>query len=295
MSNLYTAFGLVIYSFLPLPALSEGAGKPDVVIEPRKAEELCQEKSNPCAFVTVAPGRCLQELPGHGRILVTSTKIVVEQFPGADDDLLRLFLVRSSFGVLMQLRGCLVLRGSAVEIGGKGVVVTASACTGASTLAATLVKRGARLLSDELCVIRINPLGCLELLPFYPGIHLWRDMAKVFDLLPENAQPVRKGLERFHFPLRDSFSPSPLPVSSLFFLMEHTMSDILLEPVTGLQKTRTLTSRSCGRLLIEKLNLKQSYFKVALALSMHCPMWRLSRPSVGDSREKLAGAVEENR
>jgi len=295
MCNLYTAFGLVIHPFLPLPALSEGSGEPDVVIESGNAGELLPEKSNPCAFVTVAPGRCLQELPGHGRILVTSAKIVVEQFPGADDDLLRLFLIRSSFGVLMQLRGCLVLRGSAVEIGGKGVVITASACTGASTLAATLVKRGARLISDELCVIRINPLGRPELLPFYPGIHLWRDMAKAFDLLPENAQPVRKGLERFHIPLRDASSPSPLPVSSLFFLMEHTMPDILLEPVAGLLKTRTVATRICGRLLIEKLNLKQSYFKGALALSSHCPMWRLSRPSVGDSREKLAEAVEENR
>jgi len=292
MCSLYIAFGLVIRSYIPLPYLLEGAGEPDVLIERETMAETLPESQKPCAFVSVAPGCCLQVLPGHGRFFITADKIVVEQFPGADENLLHLFLLRSSMGILMQLRGGLVLRGSSVEIDGRGVVIVAPACTGSSTLATALVQRGAKLISDELCVIVINSQGKPELIPYYPGIFLWRDMAESFEFLTENSKPVREGVEKYLIQLPESFSSIPVPVTSLFSLWEHNKREPSLESVTGLDKVKVFLSRSSHYRLLEGSHLRQQYFNRSLALLSHSSTWRLTRPSGMNSYELLAQTVE---
>jgi hypothetical protein len=289
----YSAFGLCLYSHLSLPGLSEGSGEADIRIERGRTAGSLPGENKPSLFVTVSSGCCLQEIPGHGRILITSDKIVVEHFPGADEDLLALFLLRSSLGILMQLRGCLVLRGAAVEIGGRAAIISC-VCNGASTLAATLVTKGAKLISDELCVVTLNNEGQPQLIPYYPAVSLRKSMATELELLPESPRPIRKTLEKYLIPLPEFFSSSPVLVSSLFLLTVHSKPDAALRFITGNTKMQALMEHTSSKRLIDGLGLKQTYFKIAFPFSHHCKIGLLHRPARGDSREVLAQIVEEN-
>ena len=293
MSFLYSAFGLCLHSHFPLPCLPEGSGAPDIRIERGCAGESLPGGNKPSIFVAVSPGHCLQEVPGHGRILVTSDKIVLERFPEADDDLLSLFILRSSLGILMQVRGCLVLRGAAVEIGGRAAIISC-VCNGASTLAATLVTKGAKLISDELCVVTLNNEGQPQLTPYSPAVSLRKSMATELELLPESPRPIRKTLEKYLIPLPEFFSSSPVPVSSLFLLTIHSKPDAALRFITGNTKMQALMEHTSSKRLIDGLGLKQTYFRIAFPFSHHCKIGLLNRPARGDSREVLAQIVEEN-
>jgi len=235
----------------------------------------------------------LQEIPGHGRILVTADKIVLERFPEADDDLLSLFILRSSLGILMQLRGYLVLRGAAVEIRGRAVIISCI-CNGASTLAATLVTKGAKLISDELCIVSLNNEGHPQLVPYYPAVSLRKAMATALELMPESPHPIRKALEKYHIPLPESFASSPAPVSSLFLLTIHSKPEASLRFILGNTKMQALMEHTSSKRLIDGLGLKQTYFRTAFPFSHHCKIGLLHRPVRGDSREMLAQIVEQN-
>jgi hypothetical protein len=52
-----------------------------------------------------------------------------------------------------QMRGFLVLHGSAVAIRGRALLILADSGTGKSTLASALLERGASLVSDDLCIL----------------------------------------------------------------------------------------------------------------------------------------------
>lgn len=56
-------------------------------------------------------------------------------------------------------RGCLALHASAVDIGGKAVLLSGKAGAGKSTLLAELLGNGGRLISDDLTVLTIAPDG----------------------------------------------------------------------------------------------------------------------------------------
>lgn len=56
-------------------------------------------------------------------------------------------------------RGALPCHASAIEIGGRAVLIAGDAGAGKSTLAAMLVERGARLVADDLTIVRSAPGG----------------------------------------------------------------------------------------------------------------------------------------
>lgn len=66
-----------------------------------------------------APGQLLLTVDGVARCLVQDGKeIIVEGAPESDDDSLRLFLLGSTLGALLQQRGMLTLHSSAIEVAG---------------------------------------------------------------------------------------------------------------------------------------------------------------------------------
>ena len=80
--------------------------------------------------------------------------------------------------LLLAWRGDLPLHACAVEIAGKTILLCGPSGAGKSTLCATLVADGARLLSDDLTVIRPAIAGqAAVVLPGRPGIRLFSAIA----------------------------------------------------------------------------------------------------------------------
>ncbi len=74
-------------------------------------------------------------LVSHGR------EILVQAEPGADTASLRCFLLWQALRIVMQQRGMLVIRGSAVALHGRALLLAGLPGSGTSTLAAALLRR----------------------------------------------------------------------------------------------------------------------------------------------------------
>jgi hypothetical protein len=91
----------------------------------------------------------------------------------------------------LAMKGKLPLHGSAVEIGGKGVLVCGPSGSGKSTIAAGLIVRGARLISDDLSVVSRSREGDLTLCLGRPSIRLFPQVAReMFSRVPRSPDIV---------------------------------------------------------------------------------------------------------
>ena len=160
MSFTYRAYGLTIRVPFACPALTpadEGtwqAGVDIVVREsqvprrlpaPRAADESWD--ASPGSFLLRGGRRA-------GRFLIEAGTVVFERNPGCDDAMLAQHFTGQVLAALLRLRGLLVLHANAVQVPGGVVVIGGDTGSGKSTTAAMLVRRGGRMLSDDVTALR---------------------------------------------------------------------------------------------------------------------------------------------
>lgn len=189
----YEVFGLGLASYLSLPGLRAATdeGVPQISIRRGRVRD-------PGAYPRT--GIAAWEEPsadgiawyGRGRLRISEAVIDVD---GTDERFLRQCLVGPGLGVLMHRRGHLVLHGSAVDVGGRAVILLGQKGAGKSTTAGELLRRGHRLLTDDLVVLREDRAGSWTVLPGPTQMKLWPASAAALEIAGELV-PFMDGLDK---------------------------------------------------------------------------------------------------
>jgi len=196
-SSLFSFYGCRLLSEVPLSLMPGCKGQdepPDVVL---KLAEVSQALTDPIwssPFVSVAAdGTTLIQIAATGRFLLRNgVEITFEPSPSADPAEIETLLMGPVAGVLLHQRGVFALRASCVELGGVAIAIAGSSASGKSTLAAALIHRGAKLISDDMCALQL-PEG-LPILAVQggTGLRLWPDSRALFQGRHEWV-PIRPG------------------------------------------------------------------------------------------------------
>jgi hypothetical protein len=166
--------------------------------------------------------------------------------PGAREADIEQMLVGPVLGLALLRQGQLLLHAGAVAVAGRAVAFSAPSGLGKSTLAASFVRAGYPLISDDLLplVRRADGFAAAQSVP---RIKLWTDS---LDALGEDAgryDLVLSGLEKRRVPIDDrwgSVAPASLPLAAFYFLTPHrdTARPVTVEPVEALPATLTLAA-----------------------------------------------------
>ena len=124
-------------------------------------------------------------------------EIIYEPLDGSDEDSIRVFMLGSCIGALLFQRGFLVLHGNAFEVDGQGVMCVGQSGAGKSTLAAEMMRRGHRVIADDVCPV--DSAG--NAIPGMPRIKLWQDSADKLGVNTSELKRIRPLLEKFNCPL----------------------------------------------------------------------------------------------
>ena len=129
---------------------------------------------------------------GAAKLRLSSSEIVVDSgnLPFA-----RQCVIGPGLGTVLHRRGRLVLHGSAVDVGGRAVVLLGQKGAGKSTTAAALVARGHALLTDDLVVVDDAPDGQPCCFPGPLQVKLWPESAEALGLSSE-MRPFVEGLPK---------------------------------------------------------------------------------------------------
>jgi hypothetical protein len=286
---MYTGYGLLIDSELPLPDLARepaACARPDVVVRLGPVAPPSTDAVLLPLGLWVDGERIGIDVPDVGRYSCSDGSLItVEPAPGASEDALRLFLLGSALGCLLTQRGLLVLHGNAFVVDGGCAVVLGHSGAGKSTLAAEMHRRGHLVLSDD--VVPVDPAG--RAIPGWPRIKLWQDALDRLGVPSSGLDRVDDRFEKFHVPLDRSGSPAPVPIRWIYVLDRYD-GPLRVVPVTGAAAFASLHEHSYrNEVLVGEL--RRTHLARSADLARTARLGRVDRPRGVDSVAASADAI----
>jgi hypothetical protein len=289
---LYIAYQLLIESELALPELL-ATGRSDSVADVR----ICQGsvgapdadgRQQVGPFAWCKANELWLEIPGIGRFLARLGRmIIVETDPATAPESVRLFLLGSVLGALLAQRGLLVLHGNAVRIGDHCLVCIGPSGVGKSTLAAGFMKRGFKVLADDVVPIdRDN-----RALPGFPRVKLWQDSASRLDVDTSVLRRLRPHMEKFNCPIGEHFETQAIPVRWIYLLTTHPGEQVQFTEVSGVQRFTCLRANSYRLRFLNEPAPQAEHLLQCGKLASDVSLRRVSRPVAGFEVDGVIDAI----
>ena len=274
----YSLYGLSVVSDVPLPPLHP--------LEGEAAPADCVFRSMPItADQPLLDGRLVAGLPcagacHEGRLAARvhrgpsgtwfwhdgvgtchvhpgARQVDIYAMPGLDPRTLALVLIGPVAALVLHQLGQPSLHASAVQLGGRAVVFLGPPGQGKSTLAASLLRRGAILLTDDILPLRARDDGVFAV-PSVPMMKLAEDAPapalNVAEPLPRVSANHRKRLLTLAGAY--AFAPSPIRVDTVYVLERYDpvasgRTDVGTRPLSGREGLGALLTHTSNRAVLE--------------------------------------------
>jgi hypothetical protein len=160
----------------------------------------------------ITPTECLLDIPGTARYYVRNgNEVRLQLAPDAPAADVSTYLLGSVFGVLCHQNGMLPLHASAIECAGAVTAFLGDSGAGKSTLAASLQRRGHRIVADDICLIDPDSDSePLQVVPVAGWLKLWSEALQHLGETPVEQNRVFSTDDKFRI-----FLPPPLANSTL--------------------------------------------------------------------------------
>lgn len=288
----YRAYGLTIASSVPLDLdldLDAGHREPDVVVRREHLDHVGPPRywnegspfagGAPDRFAVRVPDAFAGEVRGGREIAVDP---VVDVPPGALGD----FVLQPLLGYLMVQRGYLVLHASCVDVGGRGVAILGISGDGKSTTAGALVKRGHRLLCDD--VVAIDAEGYVA--PGVARLKLWPAAATALGHDPDALEPsAGERVKRVYRPAATGPDGSPVRLHRAYVLSDGVQPAV--EPVRPGEALPLIIRNSYGIFAIRDTDGTEHFARVTQFLARGL-VRRLRRPRDLATLDALGRLIE---
>jgi hypothetical protein len=294
---LYSAYGALIASTFALPELlphtSDTTRSPDIVIYEGEVPETLESPEAQGVLYEAKRNTFLLKLNTVARYLVEDGKqITVDVANGSIESDVRVFLLGSCFGALLHQRGVLALHASALETAQGAVLFMGDSGVGKSTTLQAFLKRGYKMLADDITGVVLNDAGQAIALPAFPRTKLWQDAAERFAIDTASLERVRPQLEKFELQLHDVFCNKPLALHRIYLLGSHNTPDIKLQPLAKPKQFQTLLGNTYRAKFLGGLDMRHEHFHLATAVAKQVTVSRVFRPSYPVMLNELADTLE---
>jgi hypothetical protein len=290
----YSLAGWRFRSEIPIEALpawdGDPAHAPDVVLVRGDVPEVpCDD--DPVEVIVAGRDFATVVVADAGRFEVRNGREVIADIrPDALTGVVENSIVGPVLGTLCYERGIVPLHCNTVVIDGKAVALSGKSGAGKSTLAAILLKRGHRLISDDvlpLCEVD----GRTYALPGTQHLRLW---GQTLDLIGEDKRKLRRAAdgarEKYYLPTVQK-TTCRFPLAAVIWLEQSDKDEHSLRPCNGIFRTRAIWKATYGSNLIREFAKMGSKEITNLSLP-GVAVFDLLRPRSLDHLEEQAEMIE---
>jgi hypothetical protein len=276
----YTAYGLGIHSFLPLPELISEEKNADVVFRLGRVNGSNLHTVDEAHRFKAASNEAYYFMEGVGSFLARGgQEIIVDPRPEADDRVVRLCLLGPALALILHQRQRLLLHASAVAVGDKAIVFLGGQGWGKSTLAAALHVRGCKMLADDVTAIQMDS-DCPKVLPGFPQFKLWPDAVTALGDSPERLPLLHPDFAKRALRVTAGFPHGPLPLKQVYVLAtgEYLEIESLRPQEALLELIRHSYAARFGNHLLRATGIA-THFKQCTGLVQNARLYRFRRPA----------------
>ena len=292
MSFTCRAYGLTLRSDMPLqgpqPVEADAA---DVIIAEGGVPEELDHIETATQHWSANAMELLLHVPRVGRFYAANGNTIRYQpLLGVDAATTSGFILGSSLGALLHQRRQLVLHAAVIEREGKAFAICGKSGAGKSTTAGWLLEAGARLLSDDLCVLADQPAPLV--LPGYPQAKLTRSALAELGHDPAGLRMLPDEREKFAVPRTDNFLDQPLPLAGVFVLERVVFDESTISLLRPPQAIVALVKHTYRRHYVVASRATQHYAALD-RLVAQVPVWNVRRPAEGHSTQFVVSAISD--
>ncbi|MBQ7229309.1 MAG: hypothetical protein IJX04_00205 [Oscillospiraceae bacterium] len=282
-TRFYKAFGLIIESDFVIAQIPEtDCREADVRIVRSDLSGLSSEE---CQFLR--ENAVYARVAGVAVFRITNGNLIqVDPEPDCSETRLGVFLMGSSMGAILHQRGCIPLHGSCVTDGQRSILLTGDSGAGKSTLAAEFLRRGWKLITDDVSAL-YDIDGVPTVQSSYPSQKLWQDALDRYERPESDIHSLyfTDSREKFGVDVSRFFFDGRAPLSMVVRLLPHAPM-CALKPIEGMTKVDQLMRNTYRANMIEQKNL-QRHFQRCVTLSTKIPMAVVTRTDGQDCAAKM--------
>lgn len=289
----YRLYGLLLDSAIELPELVAIMDREtaDVRIDPAPA---WQGEGARVGDKDAAAGLVLS-IEGVANFHMTSgQRIWVQPEPDASSSEIRLFLLGSAFAGILHQRGLLPLHSNVVEVDGHAIGFVGHSGAGKSTLAAWFHDRGYRVLSDDVCVVKLGVDGRPRVYPGVPRLRLWSDALEATGRFPEDGSRVAPEVDKYVVRTASGSNPAPAELKQLYVIRGEvgvSPEKAVLTRVGGARAVQLLIENTYRGSYVRSLGTARQNMEQCAAIVRSLPIFELSRPWSLDRLDDVGAAL----
>jgi len=288
----YQAFGLTIESSLPCPELTpakiDKATKVtrscDVTIIEVPLLSIQARNQRGDQWFSITDGVLNFEIQEIGRFEVSNGRMV--RFardpnvaaPGVQDNDIRVFLLGSCMGAILQQRHQLTLHASTAAFADKSVVVMGKSGAGKSSTLGMLMSGGWEMLNDDVTTVRFEnemPFA----LPAYGQMKLNLDSADRLQIDSKRLQWINRFKSKLALRCPERLRQSNARIDLIIALdIDEHAHEIRIEPLSGAAKFALVHQNLYRPAFIEGFGLQAQVMNQVAKLVNHCRVYRIVRP-----------------
>lgn len=293
-THFYKAFGLIFESDIEIPEfVPTDETNPDIRIFRGSAPDEIPSPAAKGVLFQGSSSEFLLKVPDTGKIFVSNGNAVcIDKKAGVSWDDIRVFMLSSGMGALLHQRELLPMHASAVEMNGVVAMFMGNSGTGKSTLAAAFSKKGARVLADDISLIR-HPENSSILVPAFPQVKLWEDSLTKLQDSPGNLKKVRAELGKYWKTITERFQDQPKTVALAFLLSPVNNDNFSITRLKGIEKFNVLKNNTYKFRFIHSTGLEKNHFGNISRLANNITLFKTERPSGGFELDKLVDLLLE--
>jgi hypothetical protein len=290
----HSVFGLLVRSDFALPGWpSVLPGDPAIEIRRAACDAPAFGKNPHTARFLVRDGELQVAVTGVGRYAACGGRLIkVDPDPTALREDILLYLTGAMVGATLHQRGLYPLHASSVTIGGIGVGFAGRSGAGKSTLVSTMIQRGARLVTDDVCVLTELSSGELVVWPGAPRVKLDEAALANVPSRPEHLEAAGGPRGKYHLPVAESSAPTaPVPFRHLFILADGE-GEPRIERLTGIDAVSALMDETYLLTWVAALGLSSQVFRLVGRVARTLHISRLVRPRGMEHLPATAHVIE---
>lgn len=213
-----------------------------------------------------------------GRILAREGKeIIVDPARGGEEREVRLLLLGSAIGAILQQRGYLTLHSSAILSNRGAVLFLGPSGAGKSSMAAAFMKRGYHILTDDISSVALVNRDQIRLYPGFPQLKLWPDAVNALGIADRDLRPIMNGVTKLALPVRENFQSQPHHIYQIIVLTAKGARYAIFDSLSQLEKLRVLRAHTYRHEFLQDKAEMQKHIDLCGSLAVNVDMTLFSR------------------
>ena len=294
----YKAYQLNVHAEFPIPEFLESketSAVPDVVIRHGALPAALENVTGKGVLYQATASQFLLTIHDVARYLVQNgDEIIVEPYPGSLESDVRVFLLGSCVGALLHQRGLLVIHAGAIHTDKGAVLFTGHSGCGKSTLLGELMRRGYKMMVDDVCGVVLDSAGTPLVLPGYPRTRLWSDAAHKLEQDVSALERTRPSMEKYERQAPEQYWDQPAPLRRIYLLTSSNKDELELKPVPRIQTFRIVLHNTYRQQFLDGLEMRAPHFDLVAAVTKQTGVTRVIRPSQPFRLVELADLIEQD-